>query len=203
VSILLHLKISVNRACTEHQQSVNRTSTYPQQSVNRVSTTFGVASCTIHGLCNLLSPESTYWQPLSVKDITTWSQPQSANEHQHSINNFSCCTLYNQRAVLRHLYILEVLAAFRSNIVCVNTATTQNEHHQSINRYSTERQQSINTASTQCQQSVNDFSCCILNNPRDVLQNFPIINVLAAIMSKTERDTVTAPVCKSASTERQ
>jgi len=34
VAILLHLKISVNRASTEHQQSVNRESTERQQTVN-------------------------------------------------------------------------------------------------------------------------------------------------------------------------
>jgi len=33
-----HLKMSVNRASTEHQQSVNRASTEHQQSVNRAST---------------------------------------------------------------------------------------------------------------------------------------------------------------------
>jgi hypothetical protein len=89
---------------------------------------------------------------------------------------------------------MEVLAAFTGNIVCVDTATPQNERQPSINRASTERQQSINTASTECQQSVNDFGCCILYNPRALLWYIPKINILAAIMSKRGHDMVTAAV---------
>jgi hypothetical protein len=127
-------------------------------------------------------------------------------------------------AVLWHLTIIEVFAAFTGNIVFVDTATQQNkcqqsvnrasterqqsvnrastERQQSVNKPSTERQQSVNTASSQCQQSVNDFGRCILNNPSSLLRHMPRINVLAAIMSKRERNVVTAPVRKWASTER-
>jgi len=77
---------------------------------------------------------------------------------------------------------------------CVDTATPQTEHQQSVNRVSIERQHSINTESTECQQSVNDFGCCILYNTRAVLRQLPIINVLAAVMRKRDRDMVTAPV---------
>ena len=96
--------------------------------------------------------------------------------------------------MLRHLPIIEVLAAFIGDIVCVDTATAQAEHQQSVNRASIEHQQSINTASTECQQSVNDFGCCILYNTRAVLWQLPIINILAAVMCKRDRDMVTAPV---------
>jgi len=168
-----------------------------------VSTILGVASWIIQALCYGIYPESMYWQPLWAKEITTWSQPQSENERQRSINNFVCCILYNPRAVLRHLPIIEVLAAFIGDIVCVDTATAQAEHQQSVNRASIEHQQSINTASTECQQSVNDFGCCILYNTRAVLWQLPIINILAAVMCKRDRDMVTAPVWKWASTERQ
>jgi len=116
---------SVNRASTERQQSVNRASTERQQSVNRASTE----------------------RQQSVNRAST--------EHQQSMNDFGCCILYNPRAVLRHLPIIEVLACFIGNIVCVDTATPQNEHQQGINRASTERQHSVNRASTEHQQSVN------------------------------------------------
>jgi len=66
-----------------------------------------------------------YWQPLCAKEIVTWSQPQSENERQQSVNDFGCCILYNPRAVLRHLLIIEVLADFIDNMVCVNATTPQ------------------------------------------------------------------------------
>jgi len=97
-------------------------------------------------------------------------------------------------AVLQHLSIIEVLAAFTGNIVCVNTATPPNERQQSVNRASRERQQSINTTSTECQQSVNDFGYCILYNPRALLRQISIIIVLAAVLSKSDCDMVTAPL---------
>ena len=83
--------------------------------------------------------------------IATWSHPQSENERKQSVNNFVCCTLYNPRAVLRHLCIIKVFTAFIGNIVCVNTVAHQNDRQQSLNSASTEHQQSINRASTQCQ----------------------------------------------------
>ena len=195
--------MSVNTASTECQPSVNTASSQRQQSVNSVSTILGVASWIIQALCYGIYPESTNWQPLWAKEITTWSQPQSENERQQSVNDFVCFILNNTRAVLRHLPIIEVLAACIGDIVCVDTATPQTEHQQSVNRASIKRQQSINTASTDCQQSVNDFGCCILCTTRAVLWQLPIINVLAAVMRKRDCDMVTAPFWKWASTERQ
>jgi len=90
--------------------------------------------------------------------IATWSQPHSENERQQSVKDFVCCTLYNPTAVLRHLSIIEVLAAFIGNIVCVDTVAAQNERPQSVNSASTEHQQSVNRASTKCQPSVNRVS---------------------------------------------
>jgi hypothetical protein len=135
----------------------------------------------------------------------TWSLPQSENEREQSVNDFVGCILCNQKAVLRHLSIIEVLAAITGNIVSVDTATPPNERQQSVNRASTERQQSvnrasterqqsINTASTECQQSVNDFGYCILYNPRVLLWQISIIIVLAAVLSKSDHDMVTAPL---------
>ena len=190
---------SVNRASTQRQHSVNTASSQRQQSVNRVSTILGIASWMIQVLCYGRYPESTYWQPLWAKEITTWSQPLSENERQQSINDFVCFILYNPRAVLRHLPMIEVLAVIIGDIVCVDTATPQTEHQQRINRASIEHQQSINTASTECQQSVNDFGCCILYNTRTVPRQLPIIKVLAAVMRKRVRDMVPAPVWKWAS----
>jgi len=73
----------------------------------------------------------------------------------------------------------------------------------SVNRASTNCQQSINTASTDCQQSVNDFGCWIMYNPSALLWLVPIINVLASVLSKSDRNMVTARVWKWASTECQ
>jgi hypothetical protein len=88
----------------------------------------------------------------------TWLQHLVENERQQSVNDFVCCILYNPTAVLRHLSIIEVLAAFIRNIVCVDTIAPQNERQQSVNSASTEHQQSVDRASTKCQQSVNRVS---------------------------------------------
>jgi len=196
-------QLSVNTASTEHQQSVNRASTQCQQSVNRVSTLLGVASCIIQGLCYGIDPYSTYWQPFCANEIVTRLQHLSENQRQQSINDFVCCIFYNPRAVLQHLSIIEVLAAYIGNIVFVDTVTPQNERPQSVNTASTERHQSINPVSTECQQSVNAYGCCIMYFPRALLRNMSIINVLAAVLCKCDHDMVTAPVWKWASTERQ
>jgi len=135
-----------------------------------------------------------YWQPFCANAIVTWSQHLSENERQQSVNNFVCCILYNPRAVLRHLSIIEVLAAFIDNIMFVNTVTPQNECQQSINTASTERQQRIDTVSTECQQSVNTFGYCIMYISRALLRHMSIISVLAAVLCKCDRDMVTAPV---------
>jgi len=126
----------------------------------------------------------------------TWSQPLAENERQQSVNDFVCCILYHAGAPLRHLSIIEVLAAFIGNIVNVDVASPDNQHQQSVNRPSRERQQTINRASTEHQQSINNLGYCILYNPRAVLEHLPIINVLAAFLGKREGDTVTAPVSK-------
>jgi len=159
-----------------------------------VSTLLGVASCIIQGLCYGIDPYSTYWQPFCANEIMTRLQHLSENERQQSVNDFVCCILYNPTAVLQHLSIIEVLAAFIGNIVIVNTVTPRNECQPSVNKASTERQQSMNTESTECQQSVNAFGCCIMYIPRAQLQHMSIINVLAAVLCKCDRDMATAPV---------
>ena len=40
----------------------------------------------------------------------------ASTEYQQSINNLGYCTLYNPRAVLQHLPIINVLAAFMGQI---------------------------------------------------------------------------------------
>jgi hypothetical protein len=56
--------------------------------------------------------------------------------------------MYNPMAVLHHLSIIDVLAAFIGNIVIVNTVTPRNERQPSVITASTARQQSMNTEST-------------------------------------------------------
>jgi hypothetical protein len=111
----------------------------------------GMASPIIRGLWYNKSPESRYWQPLWAKDIMTWSYPQSENEHKQCVNDLVCCILYNPRAVLLHLPIFELLAAFIGNITSINTATPQNEPQYSVNSASTEYQLSVNRVSPECQ----------------------------------------------------
>jgi len=89
-----------------------------------------------------------YWQPVWAKEKATWSQPQSENERQQSVNDFGCYILYNPMAVLRLLSIIKVLAAFICNTVNVNIATAENQHQPSVNTASTQRQQSVNRVST-------------------------------------------------------
>jgi D-mannonate dehydratase len=91
---------------------------------------------------------------MCAKENATWSQPQSENERQQSVNDFVCCILYHPGAALWHLSIIEVLAAFICKIGNVDVASPDNERQQSINRPSTERQQSIK----EHQQSVNRAS---------------------------------------------
>ena len=115
--------------------------------------------------------------------------------------------MYNTRAVLRLLPIMEVLASIIDTKVNVDVAIHNNQCQQTINRASTERQlsvnrppiehqQSVNRVSTEHQQSINNLGCCILYDSRAVLRHLPIINIVAAFVGKRERDKVTAPVQK-------
>ena len=120
-------------------------------SVNGASMVFGPVSKSIGMPFARWYLWTTYWQPWWAKEKATWSHPKSENERQQSVNNFGCCILYNPRAVIQHLSILGVLAAFIGNIVCVETATPQTERQQSVNRLLTEHQHSVNGLSTECQ----------------------------------------------------
>jgi hypothetical protein len=204
----------VNSAATEHQQSVNRPSALRQQSVNRVSRILGITSCIIQGLWYGRYPQSVYWRLFWAKVNATWSQPHCENERQQRMNDFVCYSMYNPRDVIGYSTIIKVSAAIIGNIMSVDTVTPQNErqlsvnsasteHQLSVNRASTERQQSIYTVSTECKQSVNAFGCCMIYNRRALLWYRPIINILAAILCKCDRDMVTTPVWKWASAERQ
>jgi len=135
------------------------------------------------------------WEPFFANAIVTWSQHLSENERQQSANYFVRCMWYNPRVMLRHLSIIEVLATFICNIVIVDIVTPRNERQQSVNMAaSTDRQQSINTVSTECQQSVNAFACCIMYIRGALLRHMSIINILAAVLCKRDRDMVTPPV---------
>jgi len=69
-----------------------------------------------------------YWQPLWEKEKATWSQPHSETERQQSVNDFGCCILYNRRAVVRLVSIIEGFTAFKGNMVNVDVALPGNEH---------------------------------------------------------------------------
>jgi len=142
-----------------------------------------------------------YWQPLWAKEKATWSQPQSENERQQSVNDFVCCILCHPRAVLRLVSIIEVLVAFIGKIVNEDVASPDNEHQQSVNRASTECQQSVNRALAERQQSVSRASTerqqswvLHLVDSNTVLRHLLIINVLADFVCKRQGDMVTAPI---------
>jgi hypothetical protein len=82
------------------------------------------------------------------KSTPTWSQPQSENESQQSVNDFGCCILCHPTGVAPLLSIIEVLAAFIGNTVNVHEDSPDNEHQLSVNRASTEHQQSVTRALT-------------------------------------------------------
>jgi hypothetical protein len=86
-----------------------------------------------------------------------WSHPKSENQRHQTINNVECGILYNPRVLLRDLPRVEEVISFIWNIVCVDTATPQNERQQSVNSASTEHQHSVNRVSTECQR----FWVCI------------------------------------------
>jgi hypothetical protein len=111
----------------------------------------------IQGLCYGMYQESTYCQALCAKEKLTWSQPQSENERQQSVNDSVCCIVYHPGAAVRHLSIIEVYATVISKIINVDVASPDNERQQSVNRPSTERHQSINRPSSERQQSVNNL----------------------------------------------
>jgi hypothetical protein len=79
--------------------------------------------------------------------MVTWSQPQSENERQQSVNDFGCCIMYHPGAVVRLISIIGVLAAFIGNIISDHIATPDNQHQLSINTVSAQRQQSVNRVS--------------------------------------------------------
>ena len=131
----------------------------------------------------------------------TMSVNRASTERQQSVNRAST---EHQQSRVWHL-------------VWSNGSTTAFTHNRSIGRLyrqyrecrcrctwkwaSTECQQSVNKASTEHQQSINNLECCILYNPRTILQHLPIINVSAAFMLKRETDMVSAALWEWASTE--
>jgi hypothetical protein len=195
--------MSVNRASTEHEQCIITTSTECQQSVNDF------------GYCILYNPRALLWQifimivlaaVLSKSDRDTVIAPLwkwASTERQwfcvlHLEYSNGCATVFMHNRSFGSLYRQYRVCRYRCTLKWAAM-----ERQQRVNRASTERQQRINTVSTEDQQSVNAFGCCIMYNPRALLRHRPIINELAAVLCKCDRDMVTAPVWKWASTERQ
>jgi len=142
-------------------------------------------------------------RPQSINRVSTEHQ-QSVNrasrEHQQSVNRASTERQQSvNRASIQHQQSVNRSSTEHQH--SINRVST--DHHQSINTASTKCQQSVNRVSTECQQSVNDFGWCILYNSRALLWHIPIINILAAVMCKRDRDMVPAPVWNTASTECQ
>jgi hypothetical protein len=62
----------------------------------------------------------------------------ASTQRQQSFNAVRCCTMYNPRAVLQHLHIIEVLSTVNGTMVNLDVAIPQYEHHQHVNWASTE-----------------------------------------------------------------
>jgi hypothetical protein len=138
--MLRHLKMSVNRASTEHKQCVTNFGCCiwhnPRAKLRCISIIEAIATC-IGNVVNVDVNTQHHWHQHSVKAASTECQQsinRASTEHQQSINDFGCCILYNPWAVLLCLPIIKVLAAFRGIMVSVNVTTPEDKRQQSINR---------------------------------------------------------------------
>ena len=194
---------SVNTPSTEHQQSMNTVSTECQQSVNA----FG---CCIMYIPRALLQHMSIMNVLAAvlckcdRDMVTalvWKWASTERQRScvlHLVSSKGCAMAFIHNRSIGSLSRQYRFCWYRYTSKWVST-----EHQHSINRASTEHQHSVNRVSTECQQSVNALECCIMYIPRALLWHMSIINVLAAILCKCDRDMVTAPVWEWSSTERQ
>jgi hypothetical protein len=130
--MLWYLTMSVKGVLTEYKQSVDNFGGciwYHPRPELRLLCIIKVLAASIGNLFNVVA---TTWQDERQQSVKT-----ASTEHQHRINDFGYCIVYNPWAVLLHLPIIEVLAVCRGNMVMVNLTTPENERQQSINRAST------------------------------------------------------------------
>jgi hypothetical protein len=114
-------------------------------------------------------------------DCILWIQPWQ-NECQRCINNCWSYMSCDLKLIRSWLYIIKLLSAFIGKII-----TTRSLPH-------------LNNG---CQLSVNDsWSCVLGNHTTDMLQSV-IKLFLAALIGKTDCNTLPAPSWKCASTEHQ
>jgi len=86
-------------------------------SVKGASMIFSFASWLIYVPIGCIHPFIKYWQPLLAKTTAQCSLPHPENEHQQSVNSFSCCIFGNQVIALIFAFITELLTA----IIAKNT----------------------------------------------------------------------------------
>jgi len=106
-----------------------------KMNINGASTIFGVASCTIYGLWNIVIPYSPYRLPLLGRMIVMISLTLPKNERQWSITDFWFCILHTLRAMERCYSIFNISAAFMGNnasedIVSASYNSAPTEHQQ-------------------------------------------------------------------------
>jgi len=124
----------------ERQQSFNRASTERQRiRLLHLAQSKGGAAALTHNR----SSGHHYKQYLECRCRCTWkwASPEhqqsidtASTECQQSVNDSGCCILYNPKAVVRHLSMIEVLATWLWIMVRVDIATPNNKCHQSHNR---------------------------------------------------------------------
>jgi len=84
--------------------------------VSGASTIVCFASWLIYVPIGCRHPFIKYWQPLLAKTAVTCSLPHPENEHQWSVNSFSCCQFGIQCIALIFTFIAESLTALIGNI---------------------------------------------------------------------------------------
>jgi hypothetical protein len=72
---------------------------------------FSFASWLIYVPTGCRHPFIKYWQPSLAKTMAKYSRLHPENEHQQSVNSFSCCIFGNQVITLIFTFITELLTA--------------------------------------------------------------------------------------------
>jgi hypothetical protein len=174
MSMLRHLQMNINRVSTEHEQSINTLWCciwYNPRVKRRLLLIIEVLATSIGNVVIIVVTTQNDARQLRFKPLST--------EHQQGIKEFGCC-----------------ICKIQGWCNCVYPKSTYWLHLGAIwsVSMSLHLEMSVNRASTEHPMSINNLGCCILNNPRAVLQHLPILNVIPAVISKRDRNIGTSQV---------
>jgi len=80
-----------------------------RMSFNEAPMILSFTSWVIYVLIGCRHPVIRYWLPLLAKTTTTGSLPHPENEHQWSVNTFSCCILGSKGIARSFAFKMELL----------------------------------------------------------------------------------------------